>query len=492
VKRILPIARQLGQARWLPALVILLTLATLAATICFGVTQLRPGLRRQIINHDGEVLMAVAMNDTENRRVGEPVTGQGADAPARSLQTPAGQFALALRLSNLKEGVLAARLFDARGQCIAAVPASVRQTDLTRGELAHLAALQPVSRFEPAARLEDFFLVGPTPMSPRQSEPLHFVLLPLHQPGQTNLLAVAQLIVEGQTIAREFARLDRHLWRQAIAAFVFSGSVLTLALAWAFRWLGQLNRRLQEQAAHLRRANQELALAAKSSALGSVTAHLMHGLTSPLAGLHNYVAAHASDDTEAQDALRSTQHMQSLLGETVRLLSEENGNAPYELPLAELVQVIGAKIQPLAQTAGVRFDVRLEGEDVLPSRDAHLLALILENLLRNAIEATPRGRTVRLNFGAAEDGLICRVEDQGPGLPESLRETLFTPCRSAKPGGHGLGLAISKQLARHLGAELRLERSTRAGCVFTLTVPKKRPAAAAPDTFSTASLAWQS
>ncbi|MBI5384791.1 MAG: HAMP domain-containing histidine kinase [Verrucomicrobia bacterium] len=471
MEKILPIAQQLSRARWLAPLVIALTLTTLAATIYFGATQLRPGLRSQIVSHDGEVLMAVAR-------------AEQSQAPAVELdwqlQNPAGQFALALRLSNLKEGVLAARLFDAHGQCVAAAPASVLETDLTRAELAQLTALQPVSRFEPAARLEDYFFLAPASASARQPEPLHLVLLPLHAPGQTNLLAVAQLIVEGHTIAREFTRLDRHLWRQGLAAFALSGSVLALALAWAFRWLGQINRRLQEQAAHLRRANQELALAAKASALGSVTAHLMHGLSSPLTGLHNYVTSRAPDDAEAQDALRSTQRMQALIGETVRLLSEERGNRHYELPLAELVEVLVARIQPLAQAAGVVFESRLDAAATLDSRDGNLLTLVLENLLRNAIEATPRGKVVRLGIAAANGNLLFRVQDQGPGLPATVREELFRPCHSTKTGGHGLGLAISQQLARHIGAELKLERSSEAGCVFTLGLPLERPVSTDP------------
>lgn len=460
MEKVLPIARELSRSKWLAPLVIFLTLAVLAITIWFGATQLRPGLREQLINHDGEVLLAVAH--------AEQLDAAPAADLARQMETSAGQFALVLRLSKLKDGVLAARLFDARGKGVAAAPASVRETDLPSADLAALSRLQPVSRFEPAARLDDFFLLNKTSSSARASVPLHLVLIPLHAPDQTNLLAAAQLILEGQSLAREFAALDRHLWRQGLAAFALSGGVLTMALLAAFRWLGQLNRRLQDQAASLRRANQELALAAKTSALGTVTAHLMHGLASPLTGLQQFVAARGDGDAESQDALRHTERMQALLGDTVRLLSEEQGDTRYELPVAELVDVLAAKVQPLAQAAGVRFDTKLAATAVLSNRDANLIALILENVLRNAIEATPRGRDVRLEVLPAEGGMLWRVEDQGPGMPESTRETLFQPCRSTKAGGHGIGLAISQQLARHLGAELDLVRNAADGCVFAL------------------------
>jgi signal transduction histidine kinase len=63
------------------------------------------------------------------------------------------------------------------------------------------------------------------------------------------------------------------------------------------------------------------------------------------------------------------------------------------------------------------------------------------------------------------------VQDQGTGLAESVRQVLFRPLRSSKPGGGGIGLAISHQLARHAGGSLELARSDGTGSVFRLVVP---------------------
>jgi signal transduction histidine kinase len=298
------------------------------------------------------------------------------------------------------------------------------------------------------------------------------VLIPLHAPGQTNLLAAAQLVLDGRGMAREFARLDRKLFQRALAGFLLAGAILAAALVGVFRRLQQINRRLQEQAVSLRRANQELALAAKTSALGAVTAHLMHGLTSPFAGLHNFVAAHAAaDDAESQDALRSAQRMQAMIEETVRVLNDGNGGIHYELPLAEMVEILSDRTRALATATGVRYESVLLTDAMLSNRAANLVALILENLLRNAIQATPEGKTVCLTIKRNQSGLACEVADEGEGLSEALRQDLFAPCRSTKPGGNGIGLAISQQLARHLGAELKLVRSSAAGCVFALALP---------------------
>jgi nitrogen-specific signal transduction histidine kinase len=64
------------------------------------------------------------------------------------------------------------------------------------------------------------------------------------------------------------------------------------------------------------------------------------------------------------------------------------------------------------------------------------------------------------------------VVDRGPGLPERIKSRLFTPCTSGKPGGGGIGLAISQQLAQHLGARLELAGTSTCGTIFQLVIPR--------------------
>lgn len=472
MEKILPIARQLGRARWLPPVVILLTLAILGGLIALATGQLREAIGRQIIHRDAEVLAEVA--SLEQIGAGSP------DALERQLHDTAGQLALALRLSRLRQGVLATRLFDHQGRFVAAMPVLVKETQLTAEQTASLAQLRPVSRYQPAARLADHFLVVPQPGGEAAaSAPLLSVLIPLHAPGQTNLLAVAELIQDGRGVARALADLDRHLTRQAALAFFGGGGIVALALGWAFRRIYRITRQLEAHAADLRRANQELALAAKTSALGAVTAHLLHGLTSPLTGLRNFMVARAAEDADWQDALRGTERMQAIVGEAVRLLSEHTNGTDYELSFAELGQIVCDRLRPAAEAAGVTLECQPAAPGALDNHQSNLVLLILENLLQNALQATPRNKTVRLTIAPQGPEVVCEVADEGPGLPASVRDNLFLPCRSTKPGGNGLGLALSHHLARHLGAELKLVRSSEAGTAFELVlssaVLRRRP-----------------
>ena len=437
MEKILPLAKQLARARWVPPVVILLVLVILGVTVFLGTWHLRNSIRAQIVNRDGEILDAVALLDS--------LYADSVDSPVWRADNPAGQFALALRLSKLKAGVLAVRLFDARGRFVVSIPANVCETNLSAEARAQMDRLRPLSRFEPRASLAEVFLEA-RPAADRL--PLLSVLIPLRAGGQQPLLGVAELIQEGRSLGRELAVLDQRLFRQALAIFLITGGIVASGLGWAFRRLQQLNQRLQDHAASLRRANQELALAAKTSALGTVTAHIVHGLASPLNGLQQFVALHAGQDAEWQDVLQGTQRMQTLLGEIVRVLGEDLGDTRYELPLGELTRVVEARIRPLAQAAGVGFVAACQATSALANRDANLVLLILENLLHNALQATPRGGTVCLTLQEDSDRVRCTVTDQGPGIPETQRRNLFLPVRSTKPGGNGLGLALSQQIGR--------------------------------------------
>jgi signal transduction histidine kinase len=442
----------------LPAGVIGVALAILGASIHiasrFGVER----IREQIIGRDAEVLSAVVAT-----RLGT----EGED-----------ELSVVLEASRWK-GVFGVRVFDARGRFHYGIPDRVVETDLDSEELVWMSSLTPLSRYVPARELSQLLLpaqITPESVQASVQVPVLEVLVPLRAAGDTNLLGAAQFLIEGGTIAAEFARLDRHLTRQTWLAFLAGGLVLATALGWAFYRLQHANRLLAERTEGLMHANSELARSARTSAIGAVTAHLIHGLKNPLAGLQEFVNQQGERDAESRDmdwyqAVCSTKRMQSLIEEVVRILRDEAGAAKYELTLSELEPLLQSRLAPAAEAANVSLCWRRDTEGTLVSRDANLTMLILENLILNGVQATPPGRRVTVTLLRGESGVVVEVADQGLGIAEADRAHLFQPSRSRKPGGSGLGLAISHQLARHLGAELRLVRSDSAGTTFALHLP---------------------
>jgi signal transduction histidine kinase len=151
-----------------------------------------------------------------------------------------------------------------------------------------------------------------------------------------------------------------------------------------------------------------------------------------------------------------------------------------EAPPNKAAVPLAGAAQAAAEDAGLSPDgvplvYELE-DDFVADADPEQLHRILVNLFRNAreaIEATGRsGGCVRLAGDVRERNVHLRIVDNGPGLPERVRQRLFQAfASSGRSGGAGLGLAISRELARAQGGDLELLQSDAEGTVFQLTLP---------------------
>jgi signal transduction histidine kinase len=137
-------------------------------------------------------------------------------------------------------------------------------------------------------------------------------------------------------------------------------------------------------------------------------------------------------------------------------------------------------IVPQAQAKHITYSFTPAGRTVLVRADAHLLKQVVLNLLTNAIKFTDRGGSVSM-AASVERGseAVARVDvrDTGRGIPPGQVDAIFEPfvqlgrTLNQPVEGVGLGLAISRDLARRLGGELRVASEVGVGSTFTLTVP---------------------
>lgn len=142
-----------------------------------------------------------------------------------------------------------------------------------------------------------------------------------------------------------------------------------------------------------------------------------------------------------------------------------------------LLQEVASFFEPLAHqrqaTVSVEADAAVAASDPV-ELDADALREVLINLVQNAIEAMPRGGTVRLRALADSEWVTVCVQDEGPGIPPDEASRLFEPFYTTKPQGTGLGLLICRRVVAAHQGQIWFESSPGAGTTFYVRLPRTR------------------
>ncbi len=435
-----------------------LLVAIFAALVLRLRTELRAEIREKIIDRAADVLRPVALRQLAQRET----------ALAGRPTGPADLLAAVLE-SAQQEDMIGVAVFDEQGRVLRVAPESMLFIELPLDDYLQLLKGESISRYYPDLPLNRYFAgAGGT------RTPVLEVLLPLHGKNSAKILGFAQYYIDGRSLAVELASIDRRVNRQTAVTLGMGALLIAVVIGAAYFVLRRAQRVVAERNERLARANFELALAAKTSALGQITSHLLHGLQGSVTGLRAAVNGHEAGPLTPADwqaVANYTDRMQTMIQETVALLSDTSSNTKYELTGHELAEIVGRRGRPAAEKKGVVFTVEGGFEQPLDSHRGSLLCLIASNLVQNAIDATPAGRRVGVAFHNGGENVTVAVTDEGAGIPDEVREHLFEPGRSGRSGGSGLGLAISRLLARQIDATLTLAATGPGGTTFRLTVP---------------------
>ncbi len=444
----------------LASLLIGALLTAIFATLLIGFRgDLRSEIQRKIIERDAAVLYPMALLQMAEAHTGA-MDSNGIDELLSPILRTAQQA-----------GMIAVSVFDAEGNPRRAVPNTLLFVDLPVDDYLELTHLKPISRYHPEFRLDRTFS---DISAVERKAPVLEVLIPLHHPGATRLAGVARYYIDARSLAVELATIDRQINQQTAATIAIATGLIALVIAFAYVGLRRAQRVIAERNQRLTRTNFELTLAVKTSALGQITSHLIHGLQGSVAGLRAVVRGRDFDPAAATDwntAADYTESMQSMIQETVALLGDATSHAAYELTGRELAETVSRRNSAIAEKKGVALRVSGDFGKSLDSHRGGLLCLITNNLVQNAIEATSAGGAVSVLFRNGGADAIVQVTDEGPGIPPEIQAHLFEPGRTGRVGGTGLGLAISQLLARQIGATLALDATGPTGTAFHLTLP---------------------
>jgi signal transduction histidine kinase len=273
-------------------------------------------------------------------------------------------------------------------------------------------------------------------------------------------------IAEVSTVAEQFREMRSALERQMNA-------------------LREANEALADRNARLQALQADLMQRDRLAATGRLVGHLAHEIRNPVANLRNLlelVRRRVADDPQARDyadlAIDELLRMHELAEQMLDLNRPRDPSAQRSDPLKVASDVV--RLTTTGAEAGVRIAFSGDaGLEAAMSPDS--LKQVLLNLVQNAREAQRSAGTadsrVDVTVRRAAEGVEIAVEDNGPGVPQELRNRIFDPFFTTKSAvdGVGLGLFVAEGLVRSAGGRLTLDR-TSAGARFIVELPKAAPA----------------
>jgi signal transduction histidine kinase/CHASE3 domain sensor protein len=254
--------------------------------------------------------------------------------------------------------------------------------------------------------------------------------------------------------------------------------------AWTHDRLREKSVMLAEQGETLQRANK-----VKTEFLASMS----HELRTPLSAILGFADLLATSPKEtlsprARESLerikRNGEHLLSLINDVLDLAKAEAGHLEVRLaPIAmtTLVRACAAEVDSLRNGKDIRLVTDLPDTPVETLSDSQRVRQVLLNLLSNALKFTEQGEvTVSLRASAAE--IRIAVTDTGRGIAAHELPELFQEFHQLDAGegkrypGTGIGLALSRRLARALGGEIEVRSRENVGSTFTLVLPRREVA----------------
>ncbi len=352
---------------------------------------------------------------------------------------------------------------------------------------------------------EDFIYIA-TGMG--QAPPRSVVVLPVLFEGETK--AVIELASFKQFSSNHLTFLDQLMASVGVILNMISSSMRTEEL---LQQLKKSNAELEAQATELNdkaglleMKNQEVELASRSleekaeqlqlisKYKSEFLANMSHELRTPLNSLL-ILSKMLADNRDgnltaeqvrfAQTVFTSGNDLLQLINEILDLSKVEAGKMPIDphtFPLAQVREYIEQTFRHVANQKDLTFEIRMNAD--LPENvfsDVNRLQQILKNLLSNAFKFTASGgvtlTVARSERDSGEGMLSFSVRDSGIGIPVEKQKLIFEAFQQAdgttsrKYGGTGLGLTISREIARLLGGTIDVVSAPSQGSTFTLHLP---------------------
>lgn len=233
-------------------------------------------------------------------------------------------------------------------------------------------------------------------------------------------------------------------------------------------------------------SKENLTRAAKLAVAGEMAAAMSHEIRTPLGILRSSAQVLAREkglSVEGQEVVAFINMETERLNKLVSTLVDSARPRQPEFALHDIVPLVEHAVAMLRMQANKKdvnlammVENRAETGSIIVECDAEQITQVLLNLLLNAIQVLPTGGQVAVSIIDAQQHVVISVADNGAGVTEAQKEQIFDPFFTQRPGGIGLGLAVSKQIVTAHFGSLTVQKSTLAtsGADFRVQLPKRQ------------------
>jgi PAS domain S-box-containing protein len=225
---------------------------------------------------------------------------------------------------------------------------------------------------------------------------------------------------------------------------------------------------------------EQLKDAERLAAIGATAGMVGHDIRNPLQAITGdvYLAklelSSTTESEEKKNALESLAEIQKNIDYINKIVADLQDFARPLKPILEetdLKPIIDDLLKKNGLPKNVKVTVKVEADARKIVADSSYLNRIMYNLVNNAVQAMPKGGKLTINAYKEENDTLISVKDTGVGIPESVKEKLFTPMFTTKSKGQGFGLAVIKRMTEALGGTVTFESQEGKGTTFTICLP---------------------
>jgi signal transduction histidine kinase len=242
----------------------------------------------------------------------------------------------------------------------------------------------------------------------------------------------------------------------------------------------QLDQRVKSATAELQSEHERLIRAERLSTLGLFSSAIAHDLRNPLNTVSlslEWLRARLGESADERvaarlDTIRRELRRADLIIRTLLGFARTGELEIAPTDLNALIREVAEVVDPPRNVA-LRLDLD-ESLSPVPADRAQMFQ-VLENLVRNAIQAMPEGGEVRLSSRANCEYCHVRISDTGPGIPEEAQEKIWEPLVTGKSTGTGIGLALARRIVEAHHGHIKLESRPGEGALFDIELPSFEP-----------------